>query len=137
MWEGASSTTPTFAYQWERCNATGAGCADIAAATSQTYSFQQADVGSTDRLVVNGDTNRNVVRDALVYALGLPYSWSRNAGEARTGMDGWVTLTTTPMRNMPLMRGVSCRSRFSIGTLGPSVDVYTSTLGLSCAPCAW
>jgi hypothetical protein len=175
-----SSTTPTFAYQWERCNTTGAACSDIAGATNQTYTVQQADVGGTlrvrvtarnsagsgsatsqqtslvqpapappgpagaiklangktsipassvtlpDRLIVDGvkfvpsvlrsrrrfavrfhvsDTNGNVVRDVLVYALGLPYSWARNSGEARTGMDGWVTLTMTPTRNMPLRRG--------------------------------
>jgi hypothetical protein len=176
----SSATTPTFTYQWERCNTTGAACSDIAGATNQTYTVQQADVGSTlrvrvtaknnvgsssatsaqtslvqaappppgpagaiklangkfsipatsvslpNRLIIDGvkfspsvlrsrrtfavrfhvsDSNGNVVRDALVYAIGLPYSWTRNAPEARTAMDGWVTLALRPTRNMPLGRG--------------------------------
>ncbi len=52
-WTG---TTPiTFTYQWRRCDAAGANCADISGATSQTYVVQQADVtspASTIRVVV-------------------------------------------------------------------------------------
>jgi hypothetical protein len=53
------------------------------------------------------DSNGNVVRDALVYAIGLPYSWARNAPEIRTEQDGWATLTMTPTRNLPLRRGAA------------------------------
>ncbi|HEX8647230.1 MAG TPA: hypothetical protein VF715_10035, partial [Thermoleophilaceae bacterium] len=49
-WTG---TTPlTYTYQWRRCDSAGASCADISGATSQTYVAQQADVGSTVRVVV-------------------------------------------------------------------------------------
>ncbi len=51
------------------------------------------------------DTRGYVVRDALVYALGLPYSWARTSGEVRTGQDGWATITMNPTRNLPLRRG--------------------------------
>jgi hypothetical protein len=55
-WTG---TTPiTFTYQWRRCDASGASCADIAGATSSTYVVQQADVtspASTIRVVVTAD----------------------------------------------------------------------------------
>jgi subtilisin family serine protease len=51
--QGTWSNSPTgFAYQWRRCDGSGAGCADIASATSSTYVLAAADVGSTLRVVV-------------------------------------------------------------------------------------
>jgi Disaggregatase related len=48
-----SGTTPiAYAYQWRRCDSTGAGCTDLSGATSQSYTLATADVGSTIRLVV-------------------------------------------------------------------------------------
>ncbi len=49
-WTG--TPTITFAYQWRRCNAAGAACADIAGATASTYTQVAADVGGTVRVVV-------------------------------------------------------------------------------------
>ena len=49
VWNGA---TPTFTYQWQRCDTSGAGCADILGAKSQTYSPTSLDVGNTLRFVV-------------------------------------------------------------------------------------
>ena len=43
---------PTFAYQWRRCNSSGASCADIGSATASTYLLAEADVASTLRVVV-------------------------------------------------------------------------------------
>ncbi|MEA2475147.1 MAG: large repetitive protein, partial [Thermoleophilaceae bacterium] len=58
-WTG---TTPmTFAYQWQRCNSSGAACADVGGATSSTYALGSADVGSTMRVRV---TASNVVGPA-------------------------------------------------------------------------
>ncbi len=51
------------------------------------------------------DTRGYVVRDALVYALGLPYAWVQSGTEVRTGTDGWATLTVTPSVKMPTGRG--------------------------------
>jgi len=47
-----SQTTPTFAYQWQRCDTAGNNCASIAGATAQTYTVQSADVNTTLRVVV-------------------------------------------------------------------------------------
>ena len=44
--------TPTYTYQWQRCDAAGNGCQDIAGATSSTYTPTAADVGGTVRVVV-------------------------------------------------------------------------------------
>jgi hypothetical protein len=56
---GTWSNSPTaFQYQWQRCNAAGAACANIGTATDRTYLLQQADANRTIRVVVtalNGD----------------------------------------------------------------------------------
>jgi hypothetical protein len=50
---GTWAGNPTsFAYQWQRCDAAGATCADIAGASTSTYAVAAADAGSTLRLVV-------------------------------------------------------------------------------------
>jgi hypothetical protein len=51
---GTWTGSPSFGYQWRRCDSGGAGCADIAGATAQTYVLAAADVGSTIRVVVTG-----------------------------------------------------------------------------------
>jgi hypothetical protein len=51
-WTG--TPTITYGYQWERCNASGSSCADIAGATSSTYTLVPADIGKTIRVEVTG-----------------------------------------------------------------------------------
>jgi hypothetical protein len=48
------------------------------------------------------DKRGYVVRGALVYAIGLPYGWVRNAPEVATGIDGWAKITFLPTALMPL-----------------------------------
>ena len=48
------------------------------------------------------DARGNLVRGALVYAIGLPYGWVRPAPEVVTGNDGWATIQFFPTRLMPL-----------------------------------
>ena len=50
------------------------------------------------------DTQGNVVRGALVYAIGLPQVWVRAAPEVVTGTNGWAQITFLPKRAMPLRR---------------------------------
>jgi hypothetical protein len=50
------------------------------------------------------DSHGNLVRGALVYGIGLPYGWIRNAPEVVTGSDGWATIQFFPTRLMPLHR---------------------------------
>jgi Ca2+-binding RTX toxin-like protein len=49
-WTGAP--TITFKYQWRRCDAAGANCRDIPAATLSTYTPAAADIGAKLRVVV-------------------------------------------------------------------------------------
>jgi hypothetical protein len=165
----SSSSDVKYAFQWQRCNSTGAACVDIAGATSQSYTVQAADVGNTLRVVVTA-TNKdgsgkaqssptavvtskstqgtttaatvsvtavnppdrlivdrvqftpNPVRtvgpitarfhvkdvtagknvsDALVYAIGLPYSRVTTVPEVKTDGNGWATVTFQPAKLFP------------------------------------
>ncbi len=51
---GAWSATPApaFTRQWQRCNAAGGGCINIAGATKATYTVTNADIGARLRVVV-------------------------------------------------------------------------------------
>ncbi len=49
-WTGTPNIT--YAYQWRRCDTTGANCTDISGATSTTYTLTSADVAATIRAVV-------------------------------------------------------------------------------------
>jgi hypothetical protein len=50
---GSWSESPSsFAYQWQRCNASGASCSPVSGATAQTYTLGSPDVGSTVRVAV-------------------------------------------------------------------------------------
>ncbi|HMS71487.1 MAG TPA: amidase domain-containing protein [Baekduia sp.] len=47
-----SGGTPTYAYQWQRCDGEGEDCQDIGSAVAATYTLRTADVGSTVRATV-------------------------------------------------------------------------------------
>ncbi len=49
-WTGTAPIS--YAYQWRRCDSAGAGCVDIAGATTTAYTLTAADVGSTLRVRV-------------------------------------------------------------------------------------
>lgn len=51
------------------------------------------------------DTRGYVVRNSLVYLIGLPYNRIQDATEQRTGQDGTVTFTLTPTKLQPLKVG--------------------------------
>jgi hypothetical protein len=172
-WSGAQPIS--FRLAWERCDGAGNNCKTIVGATASTYKLAMADVGSTirlfvtatnaggsvslttgptarvttlptgavqlpdekisipvssvslpDRLVISSvrytpnpvrshgafqaryritDSNGYLVRGALVYALGVPYSWVRSGAEATSGTDGYAYLNITPSSKLPLTRG--------------------------------
>ncbi len=51
------------------------------------------------------DTRGYVVRNSLVYLIGLPYNRILNATEARTGQDGTASFELTPTKLQPLKEG--------------------------------
>jgi hypothetical protein len=52
-----SSTTPTYTYQWQRCDTAGNACAAIAGATAQTYTVTTADENATLRVAVTATSS--------------------------------------------------------------------------------
>ncbi len=50
IWEG--QPTPTYSYQWQRCNASGGSCSNVSGATSSRYLLTSADLGDTLRIAV-------------------------------------------------------------------------------------
>lgn len=59
VWTG--SPTPTYAYQWLRCDANGNNGVAISGAISQTYTLLSADVGSTIRVRVTATNSSGSV----------------------------------------------------------------------------
>lgn len=53
------------------------------------------------------DTRGFSVQGALVYALGIPYSWVRGGAEVATDSSGWATIVLRPTAAMPLRRGTA------------------------------
>lgn len=55
---GTWSGTPTsYAYQWQRCDASGEACASVTGATASSYVAQTADVGATLRVSVTASNS--------------------------------------------------------------------------------
>jgi RHS repeat-associated protein len=53
----SASPTPTYTYQWERCNVLGASCATITGATASTYTPGTADYEHTLRVAVKASNS--------------------------------------------------------------------------------
>jgi hypothetical protein len=73
-----SGTAPlSFAYQWLRCDGSGASCTSISGATGLTYAVTSADVGSTIRAAVTatnsgGSTTAQSAQTAVVATPSAP-----------------------------------------------------------------
>jgi hypothetical protein len=72
-----SDTTPTYGYQWQRCDSLGNNCAAISGATGQSYVVQSADEGKTLRVTVtahnaSGNASATSAQTAVVTKPGTP-----------------------------------------------------------------
>jgi lysozyme len=93
-WTGSPTT---FAYQWRRCDATGASCAAIAGATQSTYVLTPGDIGATVSLVVTassagGSQAATTPATGLVAAAPVPAAVPGSL-VAAAGQAGAVTTT--------------------------------------------
>lgn len=104
---GTWSNSPTaFQYQWQRCNAAGAACANVAGAVQKTYLLTSADSGRTMRVRVTGinaegATNARSGPTAVVTPSAAPRNTARptitgepEAGQELTAEEG--TWTNSP-----------------------------------------
>lgn len=116
-------TTPTYTYQWQRCNESGASCTSITGATSSTYVVQSADNTSTLRVVVtaqntDGTTSATSAQTAVVGSnapsnTALPaISGTATSGQTLTTTPGTWSSSTTPTFTYAWQRcnstGASC-----------------------------
>jgi hypothetical protein len=90
----------TFQYQWQRCNANGGSCVNIANATAKTYALRGVDVGNRVRVgvtAVNADGNataESAPSAVVTSSTAAPKNTERPtiSGSARVGQ----TLTANP-----------------------------------------
>jgi polysaccharide biosynthesis protein PslG len=99
---GTWSGSPTsYAYQWKRCDATGAGCASIAGAAAHSYLVGSADVGLTLRVAVSatnavGTSTATSAATSLVAPAAIVTPPSNSAPPQVTGLaQTGQTLTTS------------------------------------------
>jgi hypothetical protein len=59
---GAWTGSPTFTYQWLRCDASGGGCGNITGETGSTYVVASGDVGKTLRVAVSASNSDGTVQ---------------------------------------------------------------------------
>jgi chitodextrinase len=91
---GSWSGSPTsYAYQWQRCNSSGASCAAIAGANASTYTLVSADQGTTIRVQVTASNSRGSAstvsaQTALVAAAATttPITWTKIVEDSDTDM---------------------------------------------------
>jgi hypothetical protein len=62
----------SYSYQWQDCDSSGAGCQDIAGATSQTYTLTLADAGHTIRVKETATTLGAASATSAATAVVLP-----------------------------------------------------------------
>jgi hypothetical protein len=89
IWGG---TETEISYQWERCNATGGECSDIAGATESDYLPTEGDVGATLRVMIGaGNSLGSVIAvspatEAISWSSALMNTWAPSiSGTPQTG----------------------------------------------------
>ncbi|HWJ49516.1 MAG TPA: hypothetical protein VNR42_00755, partial [Solirubrobacteraceae bacterium] len=121
-WSGYPA--PTFTYQWQRCDQTGANCNPIAGANATTYTLEAADVGFTIAAIVEA---------------------SNGVGSAQAGASPGTVITGPPADTTPPTISGSATEGATITASAGSWSGYPApsltyqwercnTLGQSCAP---
>jgi thermitase len=135
---GTWTNSPTgYAYQWQRCDANGANCANVAGATSASYPVTSADVNSTIRSTVTatnsgGSTSAQSAQTAVVVAappvntVPPTASGSPSKGQTLTTSNGSWKGTTPMSDEYQWLRcdgnGANCAS-----IAGATASIYTLT----------
>ena len=133
-----SGTAPIgFAYRWQRCDGAGAGCVDVAGATSASYVVVAGDVGSRLRVVVtasNGAGSASAVSVASAVVVAAPSSGTLTFAVAAGADDGDVKVNNMlsglpyPPATAPIVTvdGTTVGMRRS----GPTFSGYEVRVGL-------
>ncbi|HUH80849.1 MAG TPA: hypothetical protein VLZ06_05935, partial [Solirubrobacteraceae bacterium] len=82
-WAGSPTT---FSFQWQRCNASGEGCAEVKGASSSTYRLGTADVGHTVRVAVTaGNPHGSTAASSSATTVVLPVAPANVVAPSITG----------------------------------------------------
>ncbi len=121
VWKG---TTPlTYEYRWQRCDKTGASCANISGATSSQYTLTDADVSLTLRVRVNA-TNA----DGTASATSVPTAVVA-AAPATTTTTPTPPATGCPAGNGPVnVSQLSLPTRLLINSVSSTPSVVPSSV---------
>ena len=137
---GTWTGSPSFGYQWRRCDTNGNNCADIAGATASTYALVAADIGSRVRVqvtatnsggsgVATSDPTATVIVAAPANTALPTISGTAQEGQTLSGDPG--TWTHNPTYGYQWLRcnssGASC-SPIS-GETGTAYVVTTADIG--------
>lgn len=120
---GSWSESPSsFAYQWQRCNATGASCTPISGATAQTYTLGSPDIGFTMRVAVTASNSAGNSTPA-----GSAQTAVVQQGVATIGKTGVGASTDSYAANRKRV------SRYTLPTAGTltKLSTYLATTGVS------
>jgi subtilisin family serine protease len=83
-----SESPSSYAYQWQRCNSSGASCTAIAAATAQSYTVASADVGSTLRVALTASNSAGASAPASSTQTALIQQGAATFGKTTVGTSG-------------------------------------------------
>jgi hypothetical protein len=100
-----SDTSPTYTYQWERCDAQGNACAAITGATAQTYTAQSADLGKTLRVVVTAKNASGSASSTSAQTAAIGDSGPQGAIKLSNGQTS-VPATTVALPQRLIIDGV-------------------------------
>ena len=121
----------TFAYQWERCDAAGMGCAAVPGATGTTYSTATGDLASTLRVRVTGRNrlgsvvNRSNPTAAVAGPPGSPVSTGAPAVSGTPQAGATLTASTGSWSGDPTAFAYQWRRCDAAG--GACVDIAGAT----------
>jgi subtilisin family serine protease len=132
-WEGAPAT---YAYQWERCDGSGAGCAPIPNATATSYTIlAAADIGATLAVAVtasnaSGTATASSAPSAVVVA-APPVSWtvasSITAGQQLCGAVAWQATPSLAASSVSSIAFYVDGALAATATTAPYVDALDLT----------
>jgi thermitase len=143
---GSWSGSPTsYAYQWQRCDGSGANCAALSGAGASSYAVQTADVGSTLRVAVtatNGGGSATAMSAATAVVAAAPapppsapatqtmtFTGSLNPGNPTRSFNVAVgTGVADAKLSFSKCGSLSLGLSNGAGTNGPSVVVLDQTL---------
>jgi hypothetical protein len=106
VWPGAPS--PTFSYQWKRCNAKGLSCKSISKQTNRSYTVTTADVGSRLETVVRATNSAGSA--TATSAATRTVTWSSSAfasatlSKSKTSSPGISLSIPSPGDNLKLSK---------------------------------